>query len=67
MNKQVKIEKIAPRSWSGVGFGYKSASYGVADRPEIRVIRESHGWTAYVGCQKFFAETKAELETQLAA
>jgi hypothetical protein len=61
----LKIKKLAPRSWAGAGFGTKPASYGVENRPDIRVIRESHGWTAYTPQGKLFGETKAELETQL--
>lgn len=60
-----KIKKLAPRTWAGTGFGTKAASYGVENRPDIRIIRESHGWTAYIGQRKLFGTTKTELETQL--
>jgi hypothetical protein len=61
----LKIKKLAPRSWAGTGFGTKAASYGVDKRPDIRVIRDSHGWTAYTPQGKRFGETKADLEAQL--
>ena len=58
-----KIIKLTPRAWAGAGFGTRSAGYGVAGRPDIRVIREAHGWYAYVGTEKLFATSKAELES----
>ena len=58
-----KIVKLTPRAWAGVGFGHRAAGYGVVNRPDIRVIREAHGWYAYIGTQKFFAPSKAELES----
>jgi len=61
----LKIIKTSTRTWAGNGFGQKSASYGVAGRPEIRIMRESHGWTAYIGTNKYFGITKQELETQI--
>ena len=61
----LKIKKLTPRSWAGVGFGDKSATYGVEGRPEIRIIRASHGWTAYIGTKKLFGVTKSDLECQL--
>lgn len=61
----MRIEKTAPSSWEGVGFGTRRASYGIPSRPDIRIIRESHGWTAYVGGRKFFGPTKSELEETL--
>jgi hypothetical protein len=61
----LKIKKLTPRMWAGAGFGTKAASYGVENRPDIRIIREAHGWTAYIGTRKLFGTTKAELETQL--
>ena len=59
----MKITKTRSRRWAGAGFGTVSASWGVLGRPDIRVIREEHGWTAYVGATKLFAETKQELES----
>lgn len=59
------IIKTANRTWAGTGFGTKSATYGVAGHPDIRVIRQSHGWTAYIGTRKYFGTTKAELEQEL--
>jgi hypothetical protein len=61
----IKIKKLTPRMWAGAGFGTKAASYGVENRPDIRIIREAHGWTAYIGTRKLFGTTKAELENQL--
>lgn len=61
----MKIVKLKPRQWAGVGFGYTGASYGIPERPDIRILRESHGWIAYIGTTKFFGTTKAELEAEL--
>jgi DNA-directed RNA polymerase specialized sigma54-like protein len=61
----LKIKKLSPRLWAGAGFGTKPASYGVDNRPDIRIMRESHGWTAYIGQRKLFGVNKAELENQL--
>lgn len=62
---KIQIKKLSARTWAGVGFGAKAATYGVENRPDIRIIRESHGWTAYIGHIKIFELTKHELETQL--
>lgn len=62
----LKIKKLTPRLWAGAGFGTRAASYGVENRPDIRIVRESHGWTAYINNTKLFGTTKAELEAQLA-
>ena len=61
----MKIIKKTPRTWEGAGFGYQSASYCVFGRVDIRIIRESHGWTAYTPAGKFFDTTKSGLEKQL--
>lgn len=61
----MKIIKISNRVWAGTGFGYKGASYGIAGRPDIRIIRESHGWTAYIGKVKLFGVSKTDLEKEL--
>lgn len=61
----MKIIKTSPRTWSGTGFGSKSATYAVAGREDIRIVRASHGWTAYLGTIKYFGATKAELEQEL--
>lgn len=61
----MKIVKTNPRTWAGAGFGHKNASYGVKGRPDIRIIRESHGWTAYIGKVKLFGASKTELEKEL--
>jgi hypothetical protein len=63
----MKIIKTTKRTWAGTGFGYSGATYGVVGHPEIRVIRESHGWTAYIGTTKLFGTTKADLEQELSA
>lgn len=60
-----KIVKLTPRMWAGVGFGHRSAGYGIVGRPNIRIVRESHGWYAYIGTDKLFAESKVELETMI--
>lgn len=62
---KITIKKTAKSSWQGNGFGTSRASYGVTNRPDIRVVRASHGWTAYVDGQKFFGLTKTELEDAL--
>jgi hypothetical protein len=59
------ITKTKPRSWQGANFGTHSASYGVTELPQARIIRTSHGWYAYIGTTKLFGQTKAELEAEL--
>lgn len=61
----MKIIKKTPRTWAGTGFGTRSASYCVFGRVDIRVLRESHGWTAYTSTGKLFDTTKGGLEQQL--
>lgn len=61
----MKIIKLTNRTWAGTGFGSKGATYGVAGRSDIRIIKASHGWTAYTSQGKHFARTKAELEQEL--
>jgi hypothetical protein len=61
----MKIIKSVPRSWAGTGFGYRPASYFVFGRIDIRILRESHGWTAYTPAGKLFDTTKRGLEQQL--
>ena len=59
------IKKTKPSAWAGNGFGTTKASYGVEGRPDIRIIRESHGWTAYLDGKKFFGLSKSDLEFEL--
>jgi hypothetical protein len=61
----IKIIKVIPRTWAGTGFGTRSAAYGVEGRSDIRIMRESHGWTAYTSNGKLFDTSKAGLEIQL--
>jgi hypothetical protein len=66
----MKISKTTPRKWAGNGFGHSGAGYGVEGRDDIRVIRDGAHWYAYADIHgeriKFFATSKAELESDLA-
>ena len=64
----MKIVKLAAPRWAGNGFGTTGASYGIPDRPDIRIVRRAEGWYAYrEGAKHCFGSTKAELEAQLKA
>jgi len=59
----VRIVKTAPRQWQGNGSGTSSASWGVQDRPEIRIRREAGLWIAIgAGVGRAAAESRQGLE-----
>ncbi|CAB4197180.1 hypothetical protein UFOVP1304_54 [uncultured Caudovirales phage] len=64
------IKTHAATGSAGNGFGAHAACWGVADRSDIRVFRETGLWKAIVNhCdrrEKFVATSRKELELKLA-
>ncbi len=63
----MKIVKTAKSKWDGNGFGHSGASWGVAGKPNIRILRDNGAWYGFIGTQKFFALSKQDLEAALSA